>query len=65
MLTNYSRVRLLTNKFTSEGLHQGAIGYIIEIRDEDAYEVEFSDAHGATIAQVVVHESEIDVCEPN
>ena len=40
MIVNYSRVRLLTNKY--EGVRAGDLGYVIEVY-RDAYEVEFSD----------------------
>lgn len=65
MLNKYSRVRLLTDRFTDEGLCLGAIGYIIEVLDDDNYEVEFSDEQGITIATVVAHADELDTCEPD
>lgn len=64
MLPNYSRVRLLTDRFSPDGLKYGDVGYIIETYDNDAYEVEFSDDKGITIAQIVAHDSELEVCEP-
>ncbi len=63
MLKNYSRVRLLTNRFQSEGAFYGAMGYIIEVYD-NAYEVEFSDEAGSTFAQIVAEENELELCEP-
>lgn len=36
MLSNYSRVRLSTDKYKSEGIEMGAIGYVIETSGEDA-----------------------------
>jgi hypothetical protein len=41
---------LITDPFCEEGVWEGAIGYIVEVYNEDAYEVEFSDADGNTIA---------------
>ena len=64
MLPNYSRVRLLTDRFSSDGLKYGDFGYIIETYDNDEYEVEFSDNKGITIAQIVANGSELEVCEP-
>ena len=53
----YSRVKLCTNKYSSEGITIGAIGYIIESYDDGNYEVEFSNKEtGETIAQIVVAE---------
>ncbi len=63
MIENYSRVRLLTNRFQSEGVCYGALGYIIEVYDH-AYEVEFSDESGITQGQIVAEEKELEVCEP-
>lgn len=54
----YSRIRLLTDEYCSEGICIGAIGYIIEVYADDAYEVEFSDEAGTTIAQIVLKEDQ-------
>ncbi len=64
MIDNYTRVRLGTNRFLDAGVGCGALGYIIEVYDNGAYEVEFSDANGVTIAQVVAREEELEPCEP-
>lgn len=64
MLENYSRVRLLTDRFISEGLRYGTMGYVIEVYGDGNYEVEFSDAKGISVAQIVVQEAELEVCEP-
>ena len=61
---NYSRVRLLTHRFQNEGLNYGALGYIIEIYDDDNYEVEFSNEQGVTIAIIVAKHDELEVDEP-
>ena len=58
----YSRVRLVTDRFRSEGVEPGDLGYIIEMFDEDAFEVEFSDANGITIALIVARHDEITLC---
>lgn len=57
----YSEVTLLTNKYQEEGVSKGAVGYIIEVYNENAYEVEFSNSDGITIAQIVVSADEIQV----
>jgi hypothetical protein len=64
-LENYSRVRLLTDRYQADGVDIGAIGYIIEIYADDFYEVEFSNKDGITIAQIVVHLSEIELDDEN
>lgn len=58
MLKNYDRVRIITNDYEDEGVSEGAVGYIIEIYDE-AYEVEFSDPGGTTIALLTLSEYEL------
>ncbi len=65
MLNNYSRVRLLTDRFVSEELRCGATGYVIEVYGDGKYEVEFSDANGISVAQIVASETELAVCEPS
>lgn len=60
----YSRVKLCSNKYEDKGVSTGTIGYIIEIYDDLNYEVEFSNRlTGETIAQIVIHEDELEVAE--
>lgn len=61
---NYTRVRLLTDTYVAEGARPGALGYIIEVYADGAYEVEFSDADGVTVAQIVAREEDLAVDEP-
>lgn len=63
MLPNYSRVRLLTDRYRSEGVSVGAIGFVIEIYGDAAYEVEFSDEHGITIALITARPNEVELDE--
>jgi hypothetical protein len=59
---NYSRVRLVTDKYENEGVSTGAIGVIIEIHGNgQAYELEFSDPDGITIAQIVAKQEDIEL----
>lgn len=63
-MKQYSRIRLLTDKFREEGVSLGDIGYIIEVYPDGNYEVEFSDSStGVTITQIVVKESDIEIAE--
>src|SRR5688572_21014891 len=59
----YSHVILLTHRFRAEGTPAGATGYVIEIYEDGALEVEFSNAEGTTIAQIVVQPNEIKKVE--
>ncbi len=61
VLDNYSRVRLLTDHYREFGVFAGAIGYIIEIYGQEAYEVEFSAKNGVTIAQFAVSQQEVEL----
>ncbi|MCW3099907.1 MAG: hypothetical protein JWL77_5525 [Chthonomonadaceae bacterium] len=64
-LANYTRVRLLTDRYRSQGVRFGTFGYIIEAHNNDAYEVEFSDSTGITYAQIVAHRNEIEISDPS
>ena len=63
-LPNYSRVRLLTDRYTTDGVSKGDIGYIIEVYDDLDYELEFSKEDGTTLAQLVVRQDEVELAEP-
>jgi hypothetical protein len=57
----YDKVRLITDRFTtSEGVAQGALGYVIEIYEDGNCEVEFSDGDGVTYAQIVAKPEELE-----
>jgi hypothetical protein len=66
MLPEYSRVRLITDKYAKDGVPEGTMGYVIEVYDDGNYEIEFSDSEtGNTFAQLVVaHEDVIESPEP-
>jgi hypothetical protein len=64
MLENYSRIRLLTNKYQSEGASCFSVGYIIEVYPNNKYEVEFSDLNGITMAQIVADGNELEIAPP-
>ncbi len=65
MLENYARVRLQTNKYQTEGVSIGDLGYVIEVYPDGGYEVEFSDESGITFAQIVAQEGELRRDEPS
>jgi hypothetical protein len=62
---NYSRIRLLTDKYASEGVTVGAIGTIIEVYEKPTpgYEVDFSDAEGTITAWFSVEPDEIELVD--
>lgn len=65
MIKNYSRVRLLTDKYVPNGAPRGAVGSVIETYDNGAYEVEFADEDGIDYAQIVACEAELHVEGPD
>lgn len=56
-----SAVHLRGDRAKEEGLPAGAIGFVVEIYGDEAYEVEFSDTAGTTIALVTVAQDDVEV----
>jgi len=63
-LCQFSRVRVMTNRFKKNGIVKGAIGYIIEAYPDGEYEVEVSDKTGTTIGLVVAKDSDLELADP-
>lgn len=61
----YERVRLVSNNWASDGAPAGTIGYIIEVYDDGAYEIEVSNSEGATVAQFVAQSTDLEPAEPD
>lgn len=59
----FQAVKLITDKYTSEGIKTGDIGYILEDLDGENCEVEFSDKDGITIALHSFHKDELELYE--
>ncbi len=60
-LPGLSQVRLLTDRYRDKGVPAGTLGTILEVYDDGAYEVEFSDpADGTTIALLSLAEEEVE-----
>ncbi len=49
----------LTEPLPQNGLDAGQVGTIVEMLGRDTYEVEFSDDHGKTYAQIALKRSQI------
>jgi len=58
-LEPYSLVKLLTDRYQDRGVATGAIGTILEVYENEAYEVEFSRDDGTTIAWFAVLQTEV------
>lgn len=54
----YTRVRLTTDRFESQGASAGMIGYVIGVHGNGDYEVELSDRDGISVAQLVATEQD-------
>ena len=63
-LEPYSIVRLLTNRYENRGVSAGAIGVILDVYGDEAYEVEFSREDGTTISWFAVLQSEVESYDP-
>ena len=54
---------MLNNKYISDGIKKDAIGYILEIYDENYCEVEFSASDGSTIALQAINREDFIVID--
>ncbi len=59
LLEQYSVIQLVTNRYQDRGVKTGAIGIILEVYGDEAYEVEFSREDGTTIAWFAVQQNEV------
>jgi Domain of unknown function (DUF4926) len=59
LLEQYSVIQLLTDRYQDRGVSIGAVGIILEVYGDEAYEVEFSRPDGTTIAWFAVQQSEV------
>jgi hypothetical protein len=59
MLEPYSLVKLLTDRYQDRGVTVGAMGTILDVYADEAYEVEFSRDDGTTIAWFAVLSTEV------
>lgn len=58
-LTEFTPIRLRTDRYASKGVRQGNIGFILDVYD-DGYEVEFSRPDGTTIAWFAVKPEDVE-----
>lgn len=60
----YTTVRLLTDRYQDKGVSAGDAGTILEVYDDEAYEVEFFRPDGTTITWFAVAQDEVAMHEP-
>jgi len=63
MIPLYSRVRILTDRFSDLGISTGAVGTTIEDWGDGNFEIDISDSEGTTLAMFVAHESEFELAD--
>lgn len=59
----YQRVKIVNDNYIDCGICNGAIGYILNIYDDEYCEVEFSDSEGITYALQAICVNDIIVFE--
>ncbi len=58
-LKPYTIVKLITARYRDRGIDLGAIGTILDVYGDEAYEIEFSRDDGTTIAWFAVCQNEV------
>jgi Domain of unknown function (DUF4926) len=59
ILAPYSLVELIADNYQDRGVKAGTIGTILEVYEDEAYEIEFSRDDGTTIAWFAVPQNEV------
>ena len=59
ILAPYSLVEIVTDRYQDRGVKAGMIGTILEVYEDEAYEIEFSRNNGSTIAWFAVPQNEV------
>ena len=60
MIKQYSRVRLISSQYLNEGIPCGSEGYIIDIYENEHYDVEFSNLDDSTLAILTLTKKEFE-----
>ena len=58
-LKPYTIVKLTTARYRDQGIDLGAVGTILDVYGDEAYEIEFSRDDGTTIAWFAVRQNEV------
>ena len=58
-LKPYTIVKLVTDRYRDQGIDLGALGTILDVYGDEAYEIEFSRDDGTTIAWFAVLQNEV------
>ena len=64
-LQPYTVIRLLTDRYSDRCVLSGSVGIILDVCGQEAYDVEFSDQQGHTIAWFAVQQSEVEAFVPS
>lgn len=58
MMKEYDKIKMINDKYISDGIKKGDEGYILEIYDDYFCEVEFSEKDGTTYALQAVNKAD-------
>jgi hypothetical protein len=56
----FDRVRVTTDRYAADGARLGDVGYIVEVYDDGAFEVEISATDGSTVAIFAAQPDEVE-----
>ena len=59
-LPPFSMIRLRTDRYRSRGVTPGALGVILDVYGDEAYEVEFTNPDGTSYAWFAVAQDEVE-----
>lgn len=60
-LPQFSAVRLISNRYRDRGVDAGAVGRILDVYGDEAYEIEFAREDGTTIAWFALPQDEVEL----
>lgn len=65
MMKEYDKIKMVNDKYISDGIKAGDEGYILEIYDDHFCEVEFSEKDGTTYALQAIDKADFMVVQEN
>jgi hypothetical protein len=59
-LGRFDRVRLTSDRYAADGARRGDVGYIVEVYEDGAFEIEISASDGTTVALFAAQPDEVE-----
>lgn len=59
----FAHVKLTSEEYQQDGLPKGVKGVIVDVYENEAYEVDFSDEFGITLACIAVKQYDVELVE--